>query len=118
MGFVYVAIGGAMGACLRYAMSLWLGGGLLPWATLASNLTGSFVIGLVWGFCAGEEWFQSWGRLFLVVGLLGGFTTFSAFSLESVQMLEDGKMFLLLMYLASTLCGCLIAVWLGLRAAQ
>ena len=83
MGFVYVAIGGAMVACLRYGMSLWLGGGLLPWATLATNIIGSFIIGLVWGLYAGEEWFQSLGRLMLVVGLLGGLTTFSTFSLET-----------------------------------
>ncbi len=118
MGFVYVAIGGAIGACLRYGMSLWLGGGLLPWATLATNLTGSFIIGLVWGLYAGEEWFQSWGRLMLVVGLLGGFTTFSAFSLGTIQLLEGGRVPLLLAYLSSTLFGCLIAVWLGLRATQ
>jgi CrcB protein len=118
MGFVYVAIGGAMGACLRYGMSLWLGGGLLPWATLATNITGSFIIGLVWGLYADEEWFQSWGRLMLVVGLLGGFTTFSAFSLETMQLLKGGRVPLLLAYLSSTLFGCLIAVWLGLRATQ
>lgn len=118
MGVVYVAIGGAMGACLRYAMSLWLGGGLLPWATLATNITGSLVIGLVWGFCAEETWFQSWGRLVLVVGLLGGFTTFSAFSLETIQLLEGGRVISLLSYLSSTLFGCLAAVWLGLRVSQ
>ena len=91
MGFLYVAMGGAVGACLRYAMSLWLGGGLLPWATLATNITGSFVIGLVWGLCAGDEWFQNWGRLVLVVGLLGGFTTFSSFSIDTLNLINAGE---------------------------
>jgi len=118
MGVLYVAMGGAVGACLRYAMSLWLGGGLLPWATLATNITGSFVIGLVWGLCAGDEWFQNWGRLVLVVGLLGGFTTFSAFSLETIQLLEGGRVVPLLAYVSSTLFGCIAAVWLGLRVTQ
>jgi len=106
-----------MVACLRYGMSLWLGGGLLPWATLVTNIIGSFIIGLVWGLYAGEEWLQSLGRLMLVVGLLGGLTTFSTFSLETIQ-LEGGRVPLLLAYLSSTLFGCLIAVWLGLRATQ
>ena len=101
-----------MSACLRYGISLWLGGGLLPWATLATNINGSLVIGLVWGFYAGAELFQSLGRLMLVVGLLGGFTTFSAFSLGTIQLLEGGRVPLLLAYLSSTLFGCLIAVCL------
>ncbi|MEZ7818703.1 MAG: CrcB protein [Candidatus Azotimanducaceae bacterium] len=118
MSFFYVALGGALGACARYGLSLWLGTGLLPWATLLTNIAGSFIIGLVWGLCAGEEWFQSWGRLLIVVGLLGGFTTFSAFSLESIQMLEGDRLLTLLSYLVSTLSGCLLAVWLGLRISQ
>ena len=109
-----------MGACFRFAMSLWLDGGLLPWKTLATNITGSFIIGLVWGLSAVEEWFQSGGGCcwLLFVGLLGSFTTFSAFSLETIQLLEGGRVLLVLSYLFSTLFGCLPAVWLGSRFAQ
>jgi CrcB protein len=118
MSFLYVACGGALGACLRYAIALLVGSGSLPWATLVTNISGSFAIGVVWGLCAEQEWFNAWGRLFLVVGLLGGFTTFSAFSLEAIKILEDGRLLPLVTYLVSTITGCLLAVWLGLRMSQ
>ena len=83
-----VARGGALGACARFALTtLWIDPGQFPWPTLVVNVAGSFGIGLLWGFGAGAPWFESWGRYFLVVGVLGGFTTFSAFSLESVGLL-------------------------------
>ncbi len=94
-----VALGGAIGAVLRYqlgrGMTWWLGPqmvSLFPWATLAVNAIGSLAMGLLAGWLA----FRSSGdgeqlRLLLGVGLLGGFTTFSAFSLEMVLMIERGQ---------------------------
>ncbi|MDG5749094.1 fluoride efflux transporter CrcB [Qipengyuania sp. XHP0207] len=94
-----VALGGAIGAVLRYqlgrGMTWWLGPqmvSLFPWATLAANAVGSLAMGLLAGWLAvrssgdGEQL-----RLLLGVGLLGGFTTFSAFSLEMVLMIERGQ---------------------------
>ena len=94
-----VALGGAIGAVLRYqlgrGMTHWLGVQmvtLFPWATLAANAVGSLAMGLLAGWLAfkgaggGEQ-----ARLLLGVGLLGGFTTFSAFSLEMVLMIERGQ---------------------------
>lgn len=96
---VNVAIGGAFGAALRYqagrAMTAWLGApamGVFPWATLAVNALGSVMMGLLAGWLArhgGEGGDQL--RLLLGVGLLGGFTTFSAFSLELVLLIERGQ---------------------------
>lgn len=79
--FLLVALGGACGSALRYAVSSWaalaLGGGF-PWGTLAVNVLGSGAIGIAGGVGLGGEL-----RLLLVTGVLGGFTTFSAFSLET-----------------------------------
>ncbi len=87
-----VALGGGIGAWLRYAVGRAVGPGAFPWATLLVNVSGSFAMGLLAGWLArnsagGESW-----RLLLGVGLLGGFTTFSAFSLELVLMIERGNL--------------------------
>ena len=96
---LHVAIGGAVGAVLRYqtgrAMTAWLGApamSVFPWATLTVNALGSLLMGMLAGWLvrhgqAGSEQL----RLLLGVGLLGGFTTFSAFSLEMVLMIERGQ---------------------------
>lgn len=102
---VNVAIGGAFGAALRYqagrAMTGWLGApamSVFPWATLAVNALGSLLIGLLLGWLArsGEGGDQL--RLLLGVGLLGGFTTFSAFSLELVVLIERGQFTIAALY--------------------
>ncbi len=85
-GVLFVAVGGAVGASARYGVSLltlaWLGAGF-PWATLAVNVLGSFAIGMLAG-----QGIAGNARLFWVTGVLGGFTTFSAFSLEAVGLWE------------------------------
>ena len=101
-----VALGGAIGAVLRYqlgrGMTWWLGPqmvSLFPWATLAANAVGSLAMGLLAGWLAvrssgdGEQM-----RLLLGVGLLGGFTTFSAFSLEMVLLIERGQFIFAALY--------------------
>ncbi|WP_084398653.1 fluoride efflux transporter FluC [Henriciella aquimarina] len=97
-GFLYVALGGALGASLRHgaglaAMRLGLGTGW-PWATFFVNLLGSLMMGLLIGFLAFRgEWLGGGQntRLFLATGLLGGFTTFSAFSLEVARYVEEDQ---------------------------
>ncbi len=101
-----VALGGAIGAVLRYqlgrGMTWWLGPqmvSLFPWATLAANAVGSLAMGLLAGWLA----FRSSGdgeqmRLLLGVGLLGGFTTFSALSLEMVLLIERGQFLFAALY--------------------
>jgi fluoride exporter len=103
---INVAVGGAFGAVLRYqlgrSMTGWLGPtamGVFPWATLAVNALGS----LLMGFLAGWLTFRVTGngeqlRLLLGVGLLGGFTTFSAFSLEMVLLIERGQLLFAALY--------------------
>ena len=114
-----VGLGGALGAIARFAVSAAIGAHhVFPWATLAINIAGSFAIGLIWGAYGATEWFQQWGRLFLVVGLLGGFTTFSAFSLETLNLLQGARYGLAASYVLASVLACLAAVIAGERAGQ
>jgi len=89
----YIAAGGALGAVLRYSVSGWshrLLPGIFPWGTLVVNLAGSLVIGMLWALFEVTVVSQN-ARLFLFMGLLGSFTTFSTFSLEGFHMIRDGE---------------------------
>ncbi|HEX7800418.1 MAG TPA: fluoride efflux transporter CrcB [Asticcacaulis sp.] len=117
----YVALGGAIGALLRYQsgrlMTHWLGAAVVtafPWATLVVNVVGSLFMGALAGFLArhghgGEQW-----RLFIGVGVLGGFTTFSSFSLEMMLLVERGQAFQALTYALVSILAGLTALYLGL----
>jgi CrcB protein len=70
---------------------------------------------LLWGMGHHQPWFEQWGRYLLVVGLLGGFTTFSAFSLETVALVEGGRLPSAISYVAASLVGCVAAAWIGQR---
>ena len=115
---VWVALGGALGASGRFLLSTWLFvPGQFPWPTLVINIAGSLGIGLLWGLYGQQAWFESWGRYLLVVGLLGGFTTFSAFSLETTGLVEGGRIAAAGTYVVSSLVGCVVAAWIGQRIA-
>lgn len=110
-------IGGAAGAAARFLVGKatlgWLGPGY-PWGTLAVNLIGGFAMGLLAGSLArfgegGEQW-----RLLLGVGVLGGFTTFSAFSLDVMVMLERGDWMPALGYALASVVGSVLALYAGL----
>jgi len=112
-----VMLGGAIGAGLRHLvgqlMLARLGPGF-PWWTLTVNLAGGLAIGLLAG------WFVRSGgseamRLFLAVGILGGFTTFSAFSLETYLMVERGELGLAAIYIAASVAGSVALLFVGLH---
>ncbi|MGQ7844940.1 fluoride efflux transporter CrcB [Granulosicoccus sp. 3-233] len=115
MNYLYVGLGGAMGACLRYSISLLMARELLrfPLATLTANILGALLAGII------ATWFWSRGlfgtplQLLLVVGFLGGFTTFSTFSVETLRLLEEGARVMALLNMALNLFGSLLAVFLG-----
>ena len=120
MTWAMVMLGGAIGSALRYGLSLAMNpavGEGLPWGTLLANVLGCFLIGWAFSwFAPGTELSES-ARVGILVGLLGGFTTFSSFGLESVALLRAGEVSVLLFYVtASNLAG-IAAVWLGLRLA-
>ena len=118
----FVALGGAIGAAARYqlgrGMTAWLGPKVItgfPWATLSANVIGSLAMGLLAGWLArhGDTGSDHY-RLLIGVGLLGGFTTFSAFSLELMVLIERGDSALAMGYaLVSVLAG-LSALYIGL----
>lgn len=87
-----------------------------PWATLGANILGCFLIGLAWQ----EADYQAWSpnfRAFFFTGLLGGFTTFSTFALESQQLWQTGQPRMMLLYVAGSVLVGLLAVFLGLQMA-
>ena len=83
---LYVALGGALGSVLRYGAGLFVG---FPFGTLAVNVLGSFLIGLVWGSQIDKT---GTAAAFLMFGVLGGFTTFSSFSLDTLRLVGDGRL--------------------------
>jgi CrcB protein len=115
---VWVALGGAGGATARFLLSTaFFVPGQFPWPTLVINIAGSLGIGLLWGLYGQSGWFEAWGRYLLVVGFLGGFTTFSAFSLETVGLVEGGRTSAAAVYVLASLIGCILAAWAGQRLA-
>lgn len=117
---VYIAAGGAIGAILRYTVTgavFRLVPGAFPWGTLLVNITGCLAIGAVWHLFEGFYITPNM-RLFLMVGLLGAYTTFSSFGLETLNLLREGEVGHALFYvLASNIIG-VAAVYVGLLAAR
>ncbi len=117
---ILLAAGGAIGTVLRYSLSGFtyrLFNGVFPWGTLAVNLIGSFIIGLLWGLFEIET-ISSNVRNFVFIGILGGFTTFSTFALESFNLFRDGEIKLALTnLLASNILGILL-VFAGFLIAR
>ncbi len=116
-----VALGGAVGATARLLLVSWTHqklGSSFPWGTLTVNLTGSLVAGFVFGFFIQRQWLQEAGQLFLLVGVLGAFTTFSAFSLDSLRLMESGAVGMSLVSIATNVLGCLFAAWMAMQVAR
>ena len=115
--FLWVALGGALGAVLRYAVSLIPVRGGFPVLTLLTNLLGALLIGFIAG--AAEISAPSPGLiLFAKTGLCGGFTTFSTFSLESYTLIKAGQKGTAVLYIALIVGLCLLGIWLGHLAAR
>ena len=120
---ILVGIGGALGSVARYLCALgfaiWTGGAF-PWGTLFVNVIGSFVIGFFFMLTtSGGRWLVSpdW-RVFVTVGICGGFTTFSSLSLQTLLLLRDREWLLAGLNAFGSLALCMIAVFLGVYCAS
>jgi CrcB protein len=116
--YLIVALGGALGSVLRFFVSQVVAerwGETFPWGTLAINITGSLAIGFIATLTGPDgRWFAGPPtRVFLMVGICGGYTTFSAFSLQTLNLAQDGEWLRAGGYIAGSVVLCLAAVWFG-----
>ena len=121
MRWLLLLAGGGLGAVLRFAIALWVDERLgvhFPWGTLAVNVAGCFGIGVVATLADEHTLVTPALRLFLVTGLLGGFTTFSAFGMETWQLIEDGHALAALANAAGSVIAGLAAVVAGVVATR
>lgn len=117
IAWLWVAAGGAVGAVLRVLVTTVIPAGRLPWGTILVNVAGSLVIGLVLGRMGGITAENARWHAFLVAGLGGGFTTFSAFSWQTVELLQRGQAGWALGHVLGSVMSCVLATWLGWRWA-
>lgn len=116
-----VGLGGGLGSIARYVCQRWFSMQYMhsfPWGTFAVNIAGCFLIGLFWGisfktFDSNESW-----KLFLMTGICGGFTTFSAFTLEGIGLMREQKMLLFFLYAAGSVVVGLLATYAGMRLTR
>ncbi len=109
----WVGAGSALGGILRFWMSETLSRGLFPLGTLTVNLIGSFLLGFILYHGGVQPLIDPIPRATLGAGLLGGFTTMSAFSVETIQLAHEGHETLAGLYIAATILLCLAAAWVG-----
>jgi CrcB protein len=120
--YFWIAIGSALGGTARFALSGIVArnfGETFPWGTLIINVTGSFAIGF-FNTLTGPDgrWFvSSQGRMFFMTGICGGYTTFSSFSLQTLNLAREGEWLHVGGNIAGSVALCLLAVWLGHLAA-
>jgi CrcB protein len=118
---VMLALGGGLGTVMRYLVNGWVtnrvtSGAVFPLGTMAANVTGSFLIGLlaaVSGPSLGRSWLKPEWRDFLIIGFCGGYTTFSSYSLQSLNLARDGEWLLVGLNVIGSNALCLVAVYLG-----
>lgn len=116
-----LAFGGAVGTLARYGLGGWVqrsAAGTFPFGTLVVNLVGCLAIGCVAAYADRGGLLSASGRIVLQIGVIGGFTTFSSFGLETLRLVADGDWLRAGAYVALTNVGGLAAVWLGYRAIE
>lgn len=118
--YLAVFAGAGLGGVARYALGAWVMtryGGRFPLGTLVVNVSGAFLIGLTMTVLTERLTPHPAWRLFLVVGVLGGYTTYSAFAYETLEAVKDGERLMGLIYVLATVTAAYLAVWLGAAIA-
>lgn len=116
-----IAAGGAIGSLMRYGMQGWvqrLSGSIFPFGTLAVNITACLAVGMLAGLFAGPHLIREEYRIGLTIGVLGGYSTFSTFGLESFNLANDGEFRLALLNMFLSCALGFVAVWLGYRISE
>ena len=117
--FLWVFIGGGLGSILRYGFSLLFtsDASAYPWATFWANLTASFILGLLLGLSS-HQLLSGEAKLLLMTGFCGGFSTFSTFSGENLQLLTESSGLAFITYAATSIIAGLLCIYLGMRTGQ
>jgi fluoride exporter len=121
MSYLVVFVGAGIGGAARHGMNIWVArllGSNFPWHTLVINILGSLAMGLVAGWFAERGGATGHLRLFLATGILGGFTTFSAFSLDAILLWERHEHLMAALYVGGSAVGALAGLFLGLWAMR
>jgi fluoride exporter len=116
--YLWIGLGSALGGMARYWCTGFvtrLLGETFPWGTLLVNLSGSLIIGFFAAITAADARLDAGTeiRQFVMIGILGGYTTFSAFSLQTLSLFNDGEWLYAGLYVAASVILCLLAVWIG-----
>lgn len=117
--FVFVFLGGGVGSVLRYGLTILLGAysEKFPFATLVTNIISCVLLGYLIGI-GSKNLLSTEMKIFLMVGVCGGFSTFSTFSAESFQLFNTGNAFYGMVYMAASFLICLLAIYLGLQLGK
>jgi len=119
--FLIVGLGGAVGSMLRYAVQKFFQAqtaAAFPTGTLLVNIAGCFLIGILWSLVSRSLTWNDEMKLLLMTGFCGGFTTFSAFTLEGIGLLKENRTVLFVIYLTASVVGGLLATLIGIRIAK
>jgi len=123
--YLVIGLGGALGSMLRFGLGSWIDSGaakgnvIFPWGTIVVNIPGCLVIGFIAAISAGEGRIilSSLTRQFIMIGILGGYTTFSSFSLQTLLLAQDGQWWGATANVVLSVVLCLVGVWLGATLA-
>ena len=119
--FLIIGLGGGAGSMLRYAVQKFFQAqsiATFPTGTLLVNIAGCFLIGILWSLVSRSLTWNEEMKLLLMTGFCGGFTTFSAFTLEGIGLLKENKTVLFFIYLTASVVGGLLATFIGIRIAK